>query len=240
MERSVARADAIIAISDTTRRDLVELYSLPEEKIKVIYLGVDGRFRPVKEECRIDAVRRRYKLPSRFVLAVASVHPRKNLRRLIESFALLKAKSGLPHSLIVAGKQYGEDDPAEYAARLGLRDAFRYLDYVDPDDLPALYGAADLFVFPSLYEGFGLPPLEAMACGTPVAASDAGSLPEVLGDAARYFDPQDTKDMATVMGDVIVSQSERERLRSQGLSRVRRFQWNKCALETMALYESLL
>lgn len=238
--RNALDADAVIAISDRTRRDVIELYGVDESRVRVIYLGVDDRFRPVGDGAAPPGFRERYGLPDNFVLSVISLHPRKNLPRLLRAFKILKEKSGLPHKLAVTGKDYGSPELRMLVEDGGLADSFLFLDYFPDEDLPLLYGAADAFVFPSLYEGFGLPPVEAMACGTPVVASRAGSLPEVLGDAALYFDPLEPEEMAALLEKLLSSRDETGRLRRLGLERAGRYRWDDCARRTRALYDELL
>jgi glycosyltransferase involved in cell wall biosynthesis len=236
---SARRADAVIAVSRATRRDVVEIYGVPEEKVEVIYEGVDPSFRPIDDCGAIEGFRARRGLPAHFILSVISLTPRKNLPGLMRAFSLFVRSSGLPHHLVVAGKSYGADDPRCGAEALGIADRFRFIEYVSGEELPLLYNAAELFVFPSFYEGFGLPPVEALACGCPVVSSRAGSLPEVLGDAARYFDPGNTDEMADGLARAAREGRTRE-ARDNGLARAREFSWDRAARETVGLYERLL
>ena len=236
---SARRADAVIATSRCTRRDIVEIYGVPEERVAVVYGGVDPAFRPLDDRAAAEAFRRRKGLPERFVLSVLSLSPRKNIPGLLRAFAIFARSSGLPQHLVIAGKSYGADGPLREAAGLGIAGRFRFIDYVRDEELVLLYNAADLFVFPSFYEGFGLPPLEALACGCPVAAARAGSLPEVLGDSARYFDPADDAEMADTIERAIRAGAGGA-ARSRGIARAAGFTWERAAAETMDLYERLL
>ena len=236
---SVLRADAVIAVSRFTREDLVELYRVDEGKVRVIYEGVDPRFRIIDDRDRLDSFRFRYRLPQSFVLSVISLHPRKNLPRLLRAFSILRERTSLPQKLVVTGKDYGEMELRRIVDDAGLKDDFHFINYLPQEELPLLYNLADAFVFPTLYEGFGLPPLEAMACGTPVAASRAGSLPEVLGEAALYFNPEDMEEMAERMEELLGSESEMERFRSKGVARAKKYRWEECARRTLELYEEL-
>lgn len=155
---SARRADAVIATSRCTRRDIVEIYGVPEERVAVVYGGVDPAFRPLDDRAAAEAFRRRKGLPERFVLSVLSLSPRKNIPGLLRAFAIFARSSGLPQHLVIAGKSYGADGPLREAAGLGIAGRFRFIDYVRDEELVLLYNAADLFVFPSFYEGFGLPP----------------------------------------------------------------------------------
>lgn len=237
---SASRADAVVAVSITTKRDICELFHLPEERIRVIYEGVDHRFRPVKDAVPTGEFRARHRLPDNFILAVSSLHPRKNLSGLLRAYAACRKRRGFAQALVVAGKNYGLNLFSDEAAGLGISGDALFLDYVSYDDLPVLYSLADLFIFPSFYEGFGLPPLEAMACGTPVLASRAGALPEVLGDAAAYFDPANIGEMAEMLSAVASSPAEMDRLRVKGFLRAARYTWEKCARETLELYNDLV
>ncbi len=237
MPRFARRADAIIAISECTRRDLVRLWHIPEEKIRVIYEGIDARFRPVADPPALDGVRRRYGLPDRFALYVGTIEPRKNLPALFEAWAKLHA----PLPLVIAGKRgWLYQETFARVEALGVTDRVHFTGYVADEDLPALYSAADLFVFPSLYEGFGLPVLEAMACGTPVVTSTGGALPEVAGDAALLADPQDVDALADALQRLLASKPLRDEYRDRGFARARMFSWSRTAEETLALYRRTL
>jgi glycosyltransferase involved in cell wall biosynthesis len=236
--QSARRADAVIAISEATRADILEIYGVDEGRVRVIYGGTDPCFRPIEDRSLLEQFRLRSRLPKRFICSVLSIHPRKNLTGLMRAFSILKKRRGLTHSLVVAGKDYGRDDILREAGKLGIAGDFMYLSYIPWEDLPLLYNCADLFVFPSFYEGFGLPPLEAMACGRPVLASRAGSLPEILGDAALYFDPADVEEMAGSIERVLTS-VDRGVLRERGLRRAKLFPWEESARRTLRLYEEL-
>jgi len=181
-------------------------------------------------------VRRRYGLEGPFLLSVGSLEPGKNRERLLQAFARLQAR-GLKHTLVVAGQRaWRYEGEAPLARRLGLADSVRFLGHVPQADLPALYSAADLFVFPSLYEGFGLPALEAMACGTPVVASNVSALPEVVGDAALQVSPLDVEALADAIERLLRDDRLRADLRERGLERARQFSWEKAARRTAEVY----
>ncbi len=239
VRESVLGADAVIAISETTKIDLLDLYPIDESRVSVIHYGVDDCFKPIEDTELLESFRKRHRLPERFVLSVGSLHPRKNIRGLLRGFSILRKKTSLPHCLVVAGKDYGGADLASEVAKVGLTESFLFLDYIPTEKLPLLYSLADAFVFPSFYEGFGLPPLEAMACGVPVVASKAGALPEVLGDAALYFDPEDAEGLAAQLEKLLNSESERGLLREAGMKRAGRYSWLECAEKTMRIYEGL-
>ena len=237
--RAVARADHILADSAHTRRDLSELLHVPPDKVSVVYPGVAPRFRRVDDPAALAAVRARYGLDGPFILGLGTLEPRKNLARLIEAFARLAAR-GLPHSLVLAGGRGWLYDPIfAQVERLGVKERVRFLGYVADDDLPALYSLADAFAFPSLYEGFGLPPLEALACGTPTVVSNTSSLPEVVGDAALQVDPTDVDALAEALVRLVTDAALRGRLRAVGPPQAARFSWSAAAAALKAVLHQL-
>jgi glycosyltransferase involved in cell wall biosynthesis len=238
MPRFLRAADAVIAVSECTKRDAIRFYRIPEEKISVIYEGVNPRFRPADPET-IAAVRARYNLPEHFILYVGTIEPRKNLTALLEAFHHLLATHDL--RLVIVGKKgWLYEGFFRRLRELGLGDRVIFTGYVPDEDLPAIYSAADLFVFPSLYEGFGLPVLEAMACGTPVICSNTSSLPEVAGDAAFLVDPTDVCSLAGAMEQALTDEHLRSELMAKGLERARWFTWEKAAAKTLEVYRGVL
>ena len=237
----IRRADHLIAVSHSTRQDLVRLYDVDPDKITVIYEAADPRFRPQPIE-EIRHVQRKYSLPERFILSLGTLEPRKNYQRLVEALALLRQKPETEGwQLVIAGEKGWLYGPFfRRLEELGLEHEVILLGHVPNEDLPALYSAATLFVFPSLYEGFGLPPLEAMACGTPVVCSRASSLPEVGGRAARYVNPTSTEEIAQAIHEVLVDEVLQEEMRERGVEQAKRFSWERAAQETMALYHFLM
>jgi glycosyltransferase involved in cell wall biosynthesis len=233
------RADHIIAVSETTRRDLITAYHLPPEKITVIHEAADPRFRPQALE-RQAQVRAAYGLPAQFLLYVGTLEPRKNLERLLAAWAPLYQSGDCP-PLVIVGKR-GWLCEGFFAALEAspAREGVLLTGYVPDPDLPALYSAATAFVWPSLYEGFGLPPLEAMACGVPVICSNASSMPEVVGDAAVLFDPEDEESLRATLLQVMLGPELRDDLRARGLNRASIFSWERAACETRAVYKQLL
>jgi glycosyltransferase involved in cell wall biosynthesis len=233
------RATHVIAVSECTRRDLTAVYGLPPEKVTVIYEAAAPRFRVQPLEL-VAAVRARYGLPGRYLLFVGTIEPRKNLSRLLAAFETVYAE-GLSDGLVIVGKRgwlYGD-----FLARLEkspARDAVLFPGYVPDGDLPAVYAGAQGLVFPSLYEGFGLPVLEAMACGTPVVASCASSIPEVGGDAALYFDPMDVEAMVEAVRRLLCDTELQDSMRMQGLIRAADFSWEVAATTTRAVYDVVL
>ncbi len=237
MPRFARRAGAIIAISECTRWDLVRLWQIPEEKIHVIHEGIDARFRPPAGSHTAARVRASYGLPDRFALYVGTIEPRKNLPALLDAWQRLRS----PCPLVIAGKKgWLYEETFARVEALGLSDRVIFTGFVPDKDLPALYGAADVFVFPSLYEGFGLPVLEAMACGTPVVTTTGGSLPEVAGDAALLVDPTDVDALTDALGHLLHDRALRDECRERGLARARAFTWERTARETRDVYRRLL
>ena len=233
------RATHIVAISDCTRRDLLAAYDVPPEKITVIHEAADRRFCPQALD-RVDAVRRRYRLPERYILCVGTIEPRKNLTRLLHAFQAL-AVDDLSEALVIVGQRgwlYG-DFFAELA-RSPVRDRVIFPGYVPDEALPAIYAGAQALAFPSLYEGFGLPVLEAMACGTPVACSGTSSLPEVAGDAALTFDPHSQRAIAETLRRVLEDADLRSELVQRGLRQAARFSWERVAEETTSVYDAVM
>ena len=232
----VHAAAHIIADSQATRDDLVRFYRADPGRITVVYLGVDARWRPVRDRARLDAVRHRYGIPpGSYLLYVGTLQPRKNLKRLIEAFALLvKDNEWQDLHLVCAGKKGWQHEAIVAEVQgLNLTDRVVFTGFVAEQDLPALYSGATLFVMPSLYEGFCLPVLEAMACGTPVACSDVSSLPEVVGDAALLFPPDDPAAMAAIIARVLRDGALRTALTERGYRRACDFTWEKAARQVL-------
>jgi glycosyltransferase involved in cell wall biosynthesis len=238
--RFLKRADAIIAVSECTRRDAMRLYGVPEERITVVTEGVDPRFRAGIRDERRQEVRARYALPEHYILYVGTIEPRKNLIRLVDAFRALRA-GGFPHRLVLVGARGWLDQPVfDHIAELGLEEQVIRPGFVSDDDLPAVYSAADLFVFPSLYEGFGLPPLEALASGVPTVASNTSSIPEVVGDAALTVPPEDTAALAEAMRRALTDDDLRALLSDRGPAQAAQFTWQKAAAQTRAVYDRVL
>jgi glycosyltransferase involved in cell wall biosynthesis len=233
------RADAVIAVSRCSRQDLVAAYGVPPEKVTVVYEAAAPQFVP-QSAANISRVRAKYGLPERFLLTVGTIEPRKNLSRLLAAFETV-ARRGLVDGWVVAGRPGWLYD--DFFARLEgspAGDKVILPGYVPDADLPALNAAATAAVLPSLYEGFGLPVLEAMGCGSPVVCSDAASLPELGGDAARYFDPEDVEGMAAALAKVLADEDLRGAMRRRGLEQAARFSWQRAAQETRVVYERLM
>lgn len=237
---TITRARVIVTDSEASREDIVRLMKVDRDRVHVAPLGIDERFHPPAPD-EVADLRARHGLKRRFVLYLGGIDARKNAIGLLDAYARLRAGRAEPPDLVMAGAIAGEPEFPAFmgrAAQLGLADSLHVLGYVSDADLPALLGAAEVFAFPSLYEGFGLPPLEAMACGTPVVATRAGSLPEVLGDAAVLVPPGDVAAFGTALGRVLDDAALRARLREQGPQRARGFTWDATARATRAAYRA--
>jgi glycosyltransferase involved in cell wall biosynthesis len=233
------RATHIIAISECTREDLIEAYELTPGKISVIGEAADPRFKPQSAD-RVAAVRRRYGLPERYLLFVGTIEPRKNLTRLLHAFEVLR-QEGLVDGLVLVGKRgWLYDDFFAELERSPARGAVILPGYVPDEDLPAVYAGARALAFPSLYEGFGLPVLEAMASGTPVTCSGTSSLPEVAGDAAITFDPTSEEGIVHALRRLLGDPDLQQELAQRGLRRAGQFSWDRVASHTEAVYEATL
>jgi len=244
LRRSVRRAAAeagaarlVIADSEATRRDLIELAGVAPAAIRVVPLGVGAEFRPQPVAAARAAVTTRFGLTEPYLLHLGTVEPRKNLPLLVEACARLWREGRLTHRLVLAGPPgWGSAALEASIARHGVGDRVRRLGRVADAERPALYGAADAVLIPSVYEGFGLPLLEAMACGAPAVASDAGALPEVAGDAALLLDPRDAQAWAEAIAALLGDPALAARLRTAGPPRAAAFTWARCARETLAVY----
>jgi glycosyltransferase involved in cell wall biosynthesis len=237
------RAAAVITVSHHARRDLLRVLRLPPEKVEVVYQAAPEAFRPVRERAPLARLQRelrqKYRLPEEIILFVGTLEPRKNLVRLLRAFAQVR-RCGYRHRLVLVGARgwlmQAFDRELE---RLGLADAVQHLGYVAAADLPGLFNLATLFIFPSLYEGFGMPPLEAMACGTPVVTSNNSALHEICGNAAHLVDPLDEESLAEGMLQLLGSAELRAELSRRGLKRAAHFSWHETARQTKAVYEGI-
>ena len=229
------RASHIIAVSEWTRRDLIAAYGLPSEKITVVHEAAASRFCPQPPQV-VAAARARYGLPDRYLLFVGTIEPRKNLERLLTAFEVVHAE-GLSEGLVIVGRRgWLYDDFFAALEQSPARDAVIIPGYVPDSDLPGVYSGAQALVLPSLYEGFGLPVLEAMACGTPVVCSNAASIPEIGGDAALYFDPVSMEAVVAAITRVLCDVSLQAEMKTRGLTQAACFSWERAAQETLAVY----
>lgn len=237
------RAQAVITDSLSSKRDITTLLEIPAARVHVVYLAANEIFRPVRDVQALAAMRQKYDLEGEYVLYLGGFDHRKNVKTLLLAFAALVDDSSLKARLVIAGPLPDREspflpDPRAMAQRWDLKDRVSFIGWVPDEDKPALYSEATLFVFPSLYEGFGLPPLEAMSCGTAVITSNRGSLPEVVGDGAMLVDPQDADALARAMNALLRDEVQRKELSARGMERARVFSWKKTATETMEIYKS--
>lgn len=234
---SARRADRILTASEVSKRDLVTMLKLPEEKIKVSFCGVSEAFSTPPSESIIQEVRHRYGLNAKFLLYVGRIDPRKNLVRLIQAYSLLRSRGLLDHKLLIAGKLYLQPRLLQKTLkRSPFSQDITFCGYVPYDQLPALYSAADIFVYTSEYEGFGLPPLEAMASGVPVVASDIAIFKEILSDAAVLVNPRDVESIADGIHRIVKDDDFRKTLIQKGSDRTRKYSWNQTARITLQAY----
>ncbi|RME82297.1 MAG: glycosyltransferase family 1 protein [Caldilineae bacterium] len=237
---SCRRARRVIAVSEATALDLQRLLRIPAGKIDVVYNGVDTRYHPLPDE-EVAAYRRRAGWPEAFILTLGTLEPRKNHVMLLQAYAQYRRMSDRPLPLLIGGgKGWYYDTIFAQVEALELTPFVHFLGFVPAETLPWLYNAATLFVYPSRYEGFGLPVAEAMACGLPVITSSVSSLPEVAGDAALLVDPDDPHTLAELMATVLDHPEEQMRLREAGLRRAQRFRWHTTAADTAAVYTRAL
>lgn len=240
VDLAARQADHIIAVSESTKRDTVQLLGVPESKITVIHEAAHPLFTPITNADVLARTREHYRLPQDFVLFVSTVEPRKNLPTLLRAFRRLRDNYKSEAVLAIAGNRgWLFEEVDQIVAQLKLGDAVRFLGGVPNEELVYLYNAAKLFVFPSFYEGFGLPPLEAMACGTPVIVSNVSSLPEVVGDAGMLIAPEDVEGLTVAMWRVLSDEKLQREMREKGLKRAQTFSWTRAARETLAVYHQV-
>ena len=233
---SAKKARRIMTDSANTKQDVAELLRVPPERIDVVYPGLDEAFHPSSAE-ELAEFRRRKGLPDEFILYVGTLEPRKNVAALVRAYSLLHARGLRRWPLVIAGgRGWMFDDIFAEVERNDLVSDVLFPGYVPPEELAQWYGAAAVFVYPSVYEGFGLPALEAMACGTPVIVSNASSLPEVVGDAGAQVDPHDTAQLAETLAEILQSSRRREQMAAAGLRRAASFTWDKAAEQIMRVY----
>jgi glycosyltransferase involved in cell wall biosynthesis len=239
MPRYLRAADVIITPSEWTKQDALNYYNVPESKIKVIYEAPAPTFQPVTDPAALQHVRQKYRLPEKFILHVATIEPRKNLSRLLDAFGTLLPDWPDLNLVLVGKKGWLYEAFFQKLQASGLQEKVIFPGYVDELDLPAFYQLAELFVFPSLYEGFGLGPLEAMACGAPVISSNSSSLPEVVGDAGLLIDPTDTAALSQALRQVLGNAELRRDLKQRGLLQAQKFSWQRAVDKLEEVYQSL-
>jgi len=239
--RSVEKADHILADSQATKDDLIALYDTPSDKITVLLSGVNERFKPVIDNTELQSVREKYHLNDiRYIFSVGTVQPRKNYSRVIRSLDQLRQRGLDIHYAIAGGKGWLEDEMYVTIQETKMDDYVHLLGFVDDVDLPALYSSSECLVIPSLYEGFGLPILEAMACGVPVVTSNLSSLPEVAGDATLLVDPLDTDAITENLHILLTNPTQRQQVIEAGFQQVAKFSWEKSAQHLKSIYDMLL
>ena len=238
-ERSISRADVIVTISESTKQDLESELQVPAAKIKVMRLGVDAHFRPYEPAVAARHIAQKYGSSENYILSVGTIEPRKNLAILIEAIGILKGQGKLAHQLVVAGaKGWGKSRIAESILKWKLTESdVKFLGFIPETDLPLLYSGAAVFVFPSVYEGFGLPLVEAMACGVPIVASNTSSIPEVVLDAAVLVPPSNPEGFAEAIFRVLHEQGLGSCLAAKGLKRARDFRWRFAARAVLETFE---
>jgi len=237
--RAVKHAQAIITISESTRQDVINFMAAPPERVHTIYCGVDASFTPLPP-AQVDAFKSARQLPAQFVLFLGTLEPRKNIDGLILAYAHWRNQQPAAPPLVVAGgKGWYYQHIFNLVESLNLTDFVRFPGYVPQEELPLWYNAATMFVYPSHFEGFGLPVLEAMACGTPVITSTASSLPEVAGNAARLVNPANPHELAAAMAQVFSQPDLQREMSAQGLAQATQFSWQTTAQKTVALYQKV-
>ena len=237
MQVAVRKASAIVTVSNSTRRDLLRLHGVAADRVSVVHEAASPAFRPIRDRVRLELMRAKYRLPERFILYVGTIEPRKNLGRLMAAVAEARA-AGIPHHLVCVGPYgWSSGDLTGLIERLDLTPYVHFTGYVPFEDLPTLYNLGELFVFPSLYEGFGLPVVEAMACGTPVITANSSSLGEIAGDAAITVDPSSTEALAQAIRGLAMDEQQRRDLSQRGRQQSRLFSWTQTAKEMLAVYQ---
>jgi glycosyltransferase involved in cell wall biosynthesis len=237
-QKRILRSDVITVDSEFTRGEALRLLDCDARRVRVVHLGCDhAMFRPAESEA-VAYFRHRRQLPEKFVLFVGSIEPRKNIARLLEAYGALPADLRAEYPLVLAGfAGWHNEEVMRSIAR--MKADVRFLGYLDVADLSLAYSAATVFAYPSLYEGFGLPPLEAMACGAPVLASDIPPLHEVCADAAHYADPLTTEALAAELRNLLQNKALREGLSAKGLARAKSFSWEKTARELLSIFQEV-
>ena len=236
MHVAIRQASSIVTVSNSARRDLLRLHGVAPDRVAVVHEAASPAFRPIADREWLENVRARYALPRQFMLYVGTIEPRKNLSRLMSAFADAR-KAGIPHHLVCVGPYgWSSRNLAGHIERLGIQDVVHFTGYVPFEHLPAIYNLGEFFAFPSLYEGFGLPVVEAMACGIPVLTSTTSSLGEIAGDAAETIDPADTDAIANAIVRLASDQDLRRDRAERGLRRARSFSWAQTARDMLAVY----
>lgn len=241
VDQAARRADHIIAVSHSTKNDLVQLLGLPPEKITVVYEAADPLFRPMDRKDALAHLGGKFPLPEEFIMFVSTIEPRKNVHILLQAYHRLRSDYKATAGLVLAGSiGWLSDQVFEEVERLDLKQHVTFLGRVSDQDLLYLYNCARCLAHPARYEGFGLPPLEAMACGAPVVVSKVSSLPEVVGDAGLLVDPNDAEELAVALQRLLTDDALHSLLRSKGLARAKTFSWQRAAEDTLAVYRQVV
>ncbi|MBB6215940.1 glycosyltransferase involved in cell wall biosynthesis [Anaerosolibacter carboniphilus] len=237
---AIARADKIITVSHHSKKDIMRYFDVSKEKVEVIYHAADKIFRPVDKSDAKNKIAEEYQITSPYILYLGGFSPRKNIARLIRAFHMICHEFEEDYKLVILGepsRTYG--NLRRLTEKLSIEDKVIFTGFVPTGDLPLFYNACECFVYPSLYEGFGLPPLEAAACGVPVVTSKVSSIPEIMGNSCTYINPLEIVDIAQGIYDTIVDQELRGQLIQRGLAHTRKFSWEKASKETLKVYDSL-
>lgn len=232
-------ADKVIAISEATKNDLLRLYKVPEAKIKVTHCGLDEIFRPISNTELLEETRRKYGLPEHFILCVGGDHPRKNIPTLLKAFSKLKTNYDVNQKLVIL-RTWLTKSLLQLLKKMDEENHIIFIEWVQEEDLPIVYNLADISVYLSLYEGFGFPPLESMACGTPVVASNVSSIPEVVGDAGILVNPYDIDEVAQAIYNFLNDRKLYFKLKDKGLKRAKNFTWEEVAQKTLKIWKEVL
>ena len=241
LEKGIKQATKIIAVSEATKRDVIRLFGIDPNKIVVIHHGIDSQYKPLEDKKDAAAILKKYGISDKYILYVGRIQARKNISRLIRAFQLLKQKTKLEHKLVLVGKMMWESKEFfKEIDNLNIREDVIMTDHVSYSDLPYFYNNADAFIYASLFEGFGLPPLEAMACGTPAVVSNVTAIPEVVGDAALFVNPYDIFSIAEGMEKLLSSDNLKKELIKKGFQRAKQFSWKETAKKTLSVYEQEL
>jgi glycosyltransferase involved in cell wall biosynthesis len=240
MRNSARSADALIAVSENTKKDILQHLNVPDSKIHVVYHGVDERFSPLYDKEQLNSISLKYNLPEDFILYVGVVEPRKNLIALLNAFRNLNKTNKNLRLVIVGQTGWGYDKVMELVETPELKGTVLLTGYIPPDELPAIYNLAKIFVYPSIYEGFGLPVLEALACGTPTITTSVSALPEIIGDAGVLVPPDNDQALLDAMQTLLENDSEQNRLSKKGVQRAAFFTWERAARETCKVYQQVL
>ncbi|HEY52435.1 MAG TPA: glycosyltransferase family 4 protein, partial [Caldilineae bacterium] len=237
--RSIAAADHILADSQASKQDAMRFFGLPDDRITVVGAGVEPRFRP-EQQAKLAGIREKYGLDWPFVFSISTLEPRKNFDGLIRAFAEARRQAGFPHHLVIAGgKGWLYESIFAEVQRQHAGDYVHFPGFVADADLPALYNLADLFAFPSHYEGFGIPVLEALACGTAVLCTDTSSLPEITGDAARLIPTADHPALVDALSDLLTDETARTALAARGPAQAAKWTWEAAAGRLLRVYQAM-